>query len=273
MPSCLGAFVLKALWRRFCCLGIRDFRLAAIRHRKAGFTFVEIILAVLITGLVMTSLYALLVGTVRVKELVETEMDEVKAGSLAFDLVRRDLQAACALRDGTFFFQSAAGEGGTFGSGAGRVDFVAAVKNRFPDDSALDAPGGEDEEAISATCDLCEIGYRVVTDGEERVLIRREDFYVDDDLGKGGVSMKLLRGVKVFALRFYRGDEEASGEDPAEEWDGEKEKALPFAVHVKLVLSRGKEGMDDEEKEKVFEAVIPLLCGTRPPAGEEETGR
>jgi prepilin-type N-terminal cleavage/methylation domain-containing protein len=230
-----------------------------------GFTFVEILLAVLITGLVMASLYGLLVSTIQVKEVVEKELDEVKAGAAAFDQIRRDLRLACALPDGRVFFKSGEGKVRGAGGGAGRVDFLAAVRNRFPpgfEETAFEEEDEDREDAAGALRgDLCEIGYFLQEADRETVLVRREDFYLDDDPAKGGVYMRLCRRVKAFELRFLAGDEADSGGSPAEEWDAEKEKALPFAVKVRLVIDRSaKEG---DETEKVFEAVVPLLAGTR----------
>ena len=229
----------------------------------------EILLAILITGLVMTSLYGLLVSTVQVKEVVQGELDEVKAGAMAFDMIRRDLRLAGELPDGRVHFKSAEGEGRATGGGAGRVDFLAAVRNRFPpgfeEKTFEEDPEDEEETAAALRCDLCEIGYFVKEVEGERVLVRREDFYLDGEPDKGGVYMRICRRVKEFSLRFYAGDEERNAQ-PAEEWDAEKEKALPFAVKVRLVIDRSaKEG---EEKEKVFEAVVPLLAGNRKAAKE-----
>jgi hypothetical protein len=227
---------------------------------------VEILLAVMITGLVMASLYGLLVSTIQVKEIVEKEMDEVKAGSLAFDQVRRDLRLACELPDGRLFFKSDTGKVRATAGGAGRVDFLAAARNRFPpgfEETAFEEDEGDEKEEAAGAMrgDLCEIGYFLQEQGSDTVLVRREDFYVDGEPGKGGVYMRLCRRVKAFELRFLAGDEKESGGTPAEEWDAEKEKALPCAVKVRLVIDQSaKEG---EEKEKVFEAIVPLLAGTR----------
>lgn len=230
-----------------------------VRRRQGAFTFVEILLAVLITGLVMSSLYGLLVSTIEVKELVQRELDEEKAGALAFDMIRRDLQAACRLSQDKFAFKSDRGEGALEGSG--RIDFVASVRNRFPDATAGKARGDDRDALMAMRCDLCEIGYRLETIDDEQVLLRREDFYVDDDLEKGGVTMKLCRRVKAFDLQFYTGLEADSGDAPREEWDAEEEEALPLAVKVRLVLDRSKG--EDDEAEKVFEAIIPLFAGKR----------
>ncbi|MHC4600673.1 MAG: PulJ/GspJ family protein [Planctomycetota bacterium] len=239
--------------------------------RTRAFTFIEILLAILIVGMVMTSLYGILVSTIRVKKIIEREVEDVKAGALAFDLIRQDIQSACALRDGTVLFKAEAGEGPTAFGGAGVVDFLASTRNRFPDDSVFGEVETKKDDTFEMRCDLCEIGYRVISDGDDRVLVRREDFYLDDDPEKGGVSMKLCRRVKAFEMIFYAGNEGESGEEPREEWDGEREEALPFAVKVRLVIDRGR--TPEQEKEKVFEAVIPLLAGRRKVEEEEESLR
>jgi prepilin-type N-terminal cleavage/methylation domain-containing protein len=212
---------------------------------RRGFTFIEIMLAIMIVGMVMTSLYGILVSTIRIKKIMEKEMDEVKAGALAFDLIRLDLQSACALNDGGILFVAEAGKGISGGSGAGKIDFVSSIRNRFPDSTVFTGEKKDDDESFEMKC----------------VLVRREDFFIDDDPEKGGVSMKLCRKVKSFEMFFFRGDEADSGEEPLDEWDGEKEESLPFAVKIRLVLDRAKG--EEEEREKVFEAVIPLLAGKR----------
>jgi len=237
-----------------------------------GFSFVEVLLAVLITGLLMTSLYGLLYSTIQVKEIVQGELDDEKAGSMAFDLLRRDVESACAIDEGRYFFKAERGGSRGGGRGADKVDFVASTRNRFPDESAQKARGDDAERYEEMNCDLCEIGYRLEEVGDDTVLVRREDFYVDGDLEAGGVSMIVCRGVEKFEMTFLEGDEDETGESEADEWDAEKEEALPFAVKVRLVLDRSRHEM--EQREKVFEAVIPVHAGKPPAAeGEEDEGR
>jgi hypothetical protein len=95
-----------------------------------------------------------------------------------------------------------------------------------------------------------EVGYRLrnsETVSTLSALYRREDLGVDEEPLEGGKYYKLADRVKTFRIDWFAEDpgdpngEDAKGE---EAWDAKKEKKLPFACRVTLVLI-GDSPLDD----------------------------
>jgi hypothetical protein len=222
----------------------------------------------MIAGLIMTAIYGALVGTIQTKQFVEKDIDDVKVGSVIFELIQRDIQSACPVRPGQVLFKCK--DGRLSRAGTGRINFLTARWSRFPDESY--SKSGDDDEPPPRSS-ICEVGYfiRPNPDHADRFeLYRREDFYVDGEFEKGGLYLKLSAYVKELSFRFYKGDEEEKNAEPVESWDGEEAGHLPKAVAVRLVVDRSLEGESGPDSEWVFESVIPIAAGTDPPPEEEE---
>lgn len=237
-----------------------------------GFSVIEVLVALLIVGLIMGAIYGALVGTLRTKQVLEEEMEDAKQSAVLFELLRRDIVAACPLRPGTVLFRCR--DGRLTSQGRGSLNFLAARWSRFPEETERRRRDREGEDAPPRSA-LCEVGYFVRPDEDDRerfVLYRREDYYVDEDFEKGGTYLKLSSRVRELSLRFYPGGDEGEAAEPVRSWDGEKEKRLPVAVGIRLVVDLpaedAGEGGDDE---KVYDVIVPLPCGS-PKTDEDEEG-
>ncbi|MCH7479308.1 MAG: hypothetical protein IIA14_14560 [SAR324 cluster bacterium] len=89
---------------------------------------------------------------------------------------------------------------------------------------------------------LHEVGYRVEPDDENEtnlLLLRREDFYLDDDIEEGGISFVMAEGVQKFLLELLPANRGATGQEPPWEtrWDSSqlpKNQRMPLAFRLTL---------------------------------------
>jgi type II secretion system protein J len=111
------------------------------------------------------------------------------------------------------------------------------------------------------TTDLCEIGYSLEKDPDQKgfILYRRDAAPPDDDLLNGGRKFQLARNVEALNFRF-----ENTEEEDMDAWDtlaGEMKGELPSLVTIELTV------LDDEGHGHVFVTSIhPALS----PAGGVE---
>jgi hypothetical protein len=116
------------------------------------------------------------------------------------------------------------------------VDFHAAVRSR------------QNRQLDAADPGLHEIGYSVKEDFQTHALqlLRREDFYLDDQIQLGGVSTPLANGIEVFKIECLL-PASAPGQTQevwAEEWNSTtqpKDAELPSALRITLGIA-GKNG-------------------------------
>lgn len=222
-------------------------RLHAHQRRLArGFTLLELVLTLVITGTLLASLTVIVISTVDVKVRLESETRARKLGPAILEIIARDLRNAWATGpdksenkgeevkiEGQFFKGA---HNGDDDSGADEVWFVTTV------DSYMRYEG--------LRADLCEVGYYVKKnpDGGLNSLYRREDFSIDKRPDEGGLGVRLSDRVVSFRIRYY--DRPKNEEDPKEyeevvrkdgkfqedDWDIEKHQRLPYAVRIELVL-------------------------------------
>lgn len=222
-------------------------RLHAHQRRLArGFTLLELVLTMVITGTLLASLTVIVISTVDVKVRLESETRARKLGPAILEIISRDLRNAWATGpdksenkgeevkiEGQFFKGAHNGDND---SGADEVWFVTTV------DSYMRYEG--------LRADLCEVGYYVRKNPEGGLssLYRREDFSIDKRPDEGGLGVRLSDRVVSFRIRYY--DRPKNDEDPKEyeevvrkdgkfqedDWDIEKHQRLPYAVRIELVL-------------------------------------
>ncbi|KAA0209826.1 prepilin-type N-terminal cleavage/methylation domain-containing protein [bacterium] len=222
-------------------------RLHAHQRRLArGFTLLELVLTMVITGTLLASLTVIVISTVDVKVRLESETRARKLGPAILEIISRDLRNAWATGpdksenkgeevkiEGQFFKGAHNGDND---SGADEVWFVTTV------DSYMRYEG--------LRADLCEVGYYVRKNPEGGLssLYRREDFSIDKRPDEGGLGVRLSDRVVSFRIRYY--DRPKNDEDPKayeevvrkdgkfqeDDWDIEKHQRLPYAVRIELVL-------------------------------------
>lgn len=221
----------------WCRNSRRGKRGCGARPPARGFTLIEVLvsmvlLAVILT-LLFTSFFQISTGSKRLQE----ELIAQQELRLLLKMMVDDLQAAQYFRH---FVESGGGASGIVADRRfegttefSRIRFHAALPARF----YRQVPAEQDPGTH-------EVAYWVEPSEEDRnrmVLMRREDFYLDDDMDEGGVSAELVEGIKVFSVKFLPpGDRDEESEDLWEdEWDSaEKPKSerMPLAIRVTLAL-------------------------------------
>jgi len=89
--------------------------------------------------------------------------------------------------------------------------------------------------------DLHEIGYFVTLseDRSQLVLMRREDFYLDNDLDEGGVEVELADHIQAFLIEFLPPDADPDALEPdwLDRWNSPNQPQnarMPLAVRITL---------------------------------------
>jgi prepilin-type N-terminal cleavage/methylation domain-containing protein len=252
---------------------------------QAGFTLLEILLAVAITSFVMTSVGMVFLSMLQTREEVTVLTESTEAGPRILQLVERDLQGLWhhnikgnkVLRGRNMDIA---------GIDADRIDFLTTT----------DAVGlVQDQNNESRRPTVCEVGYWIKRNEQTHDLFelwRREDPMVDDDLLTGGEFQLVHDRVKSFNITYYA----SLGSEAEElvEWDSSVEDLLPrrikfeFTIERKLQSSNQVTGAEVEDFEEVLKkyvrhvvldprladilkpgiAMVPVL----PPTPAEESG-
>lgn len=191
-------------------------------RRRQGFTLLEILVAILILGIVMTTVYASFSGTSRIIREAEGDTEAYGTARTVLDRLARDLQATTPW-GGVFTFQTQAHT-------LGRREFV---RLRFRSASHLAFSEGEAPEGVAL------IEYRLEEGSQkEGYSLRRGDSLLRDPGREAVPTGGFLVGERIEDLtwRFY--DEKGRAFD---QWDSEgtleaqKHKA-PAQVAVELKL-------------------------------------
>lgn len=214
---------------------------------------IEIVIAIMISAMIVTSLGMILTATVDAKISVESEARARRLGPTIIETVSRDLRNAWATGpdenveiDGSWF------RGDHNGGDDDAMDemwFVTSVDSYMR------------YEGISS--DLTEVGYYLkenqVDDDNSPLaglysLYRREDFLVDKRPDEGGLGIKMHDRVVSFRVWYYDLPRDAVLEDGSldpsaleevvkrgsstetDSWDADEEGRLPYAVRVELIL-------------------------------------
>jgi type II secretion system protein J len=191
------------------------------RIREAGFTLVEIMLAVVILAVIMAIVYGVVGSTVEAQRRIEEVARLSEVGPALLSQIRSDLESAFLPRDGEYFVGIE--KKGSTGD-RDRVDFVAGVM----------AYGSEREGDEAVFHGSNEVGYQVLDSQDPKagglgVLYRREDYSIDAEPLKGGRLGELYDRVRHFGLEYY------DGEKWLGEWNSKRMKnTLPQAVKVEL---------------------------------------
>ena len=203
------------------------------RQAPAGFTLIELLVSLVLLGLVMTLVYGAF-GQISGPALtLRDRLTEQQELRLLTRMIADDLQAAQWLdrywNKGVQFRTGIVAdtrlEGGKDFT---RISFHTARPARFFRGlDPLQDPG------------LHEVGYEVQP-GEESgqlVLMRREDFYVDDDLQSGGVTVELADHITQFRVQFLPVEADPNAfETPWEDrWDApsrQDNSRMPVAIRL-----------------------------------------
>jgi type II secretion system protein J len=232
------------------------------RVRRAGFTLLELLVAMAIVALILTALVATLQGTVKAHDDIEIEMAAVRDGPRILDMVESDLKSIHLynMKDRNVLLGKADHPGGLRGD---RIDFVSqkdSVRH------LVDPVAKSDSGGAGVASHVNEVGYRLRPSSFSQDFLelwRREDLYVDDLPFEGGVYEKIHDRIAAFQITYLS----ALGDKAEEfdEWDMTQKKELPAAIKIHLELQASPElvgGFVRSEERRVGKE-CPTKCRSR----------
>lgn len=195
---------------------------------RAGFTLIETLLAVMISGMIMTAVLASVSYTQSAVDAVHNVIETENAGPRILAQIREDLSRMCVY-DADEYRVFLGEDHSIAGADADRMDFLVRRRSTRPQ---LDFSTGRRVYAP-----LVEVGYRLRQNPESSdflELYRREDFLHDEDPFRDGSFTLLYDRVVNFQVRYLERPEL----DPIYEdnWDSEEMEGLPFAIEIELEI-------------------------------------
>ncbi|MBL8754915.1 MAG: prepilin-type N-terminal cleavage/methylation domain-containing protein [Planctomycetes bacterium] len=197
--------------------------------RSRGFTLVEVLLAMTITGVVMTTVATTFHVMLNARDLVDDLAESTEAGPRILNLIERDLRGLWTYN----VYNNAVFRGRDMdvgGRDADRIDFLTTT----------DAVGSVlDLNNLPRKPTICEVGYWFKPNPKYRDVFemwRREDPMVDDDLITQGTFQLVHDRVKNFKVTYFR----SLGHEALEEhsWDSAMEDKLPTRMKVEFTIER-----------------------------------
>lgn len=215
------------------------------RLASAGFTLVEMLVAVAILAMISVLIYSAFAGLKHSKEGIQRVNDRYREGRLAIDRISRELQSAyLSLQVQTPLNQAIAVQKtafvGTQGTPADRVDFNSFANRRI--------------ERDSHESDQCEISYFGSENPEKHGvidLVRRISKHPDLEPTKGGRVEVLATDIDLFDLQYL---------DPltgqwVDTWDSTQAigqpNRMPLQVRVLLVLNGGRRTSESNGRQTI----------------------
>lgn len=204
-----------------------------------GFTLIEILLAIFILGLVLSTVYAAYSGTLKVVQEMEQENSVYRMARTAMDRMIRDL-SCIAQSGGSFEFRS--GKDRVDNHEFGSLSFWSAAHLAFREN---DVDGG----AVL-------VGYFVVEEqGEKTISLRRSEL-ADIRAAKNRTSnggYVICRNIESLNFRFYDvSGREFDSWDSSSTTEGKKGK-IPVAVQIELSL------VNSQNKEKPYKFMTKVF--------------
>lgn len=193
----------------------------SLKQKNAGFTLIEIMIAMAILAVMAVLLFTSMSQTLNSKDDIEQKDELNHSANLALNKMSMDLQMAFLLT-GPEFLGSDGKVKIAFIGKEDRVDFSSLSHVRYFKDA---------KEA-----DFAEVGYSLEDDKEEpenKVLVRRESKWIDDKPLEGGKPEIMVEKVKEFHLEFYN----AQKKEWQKAWDSTQvdvANRLPRAVKIQL---------------------------------------
>ncbi|MBW2059937.1 MAG: prepilin-type N-terminal cleavage/methylation domain-containing protein [Deltaproteobacteria bacterium] len=198
--------------------------------RRTGLTLLDLLVAMAILAVILTSIYWVFANHQRSVEAASESRDAYGQGRIILDRMVRDLAGAWLpagnrLKTGFSYI---------FDGQKDRLNLITTAR-LSPD--------------IAPGLDLVEVGYRTVEneDGEELTLLRRQDRTPDGEALEGGTEIFLTRSLRHFEISYInRLGEELST------WQAKDAGGLPRAVRINLTLSVAP------DKKETFTTVVAL---------------
>jgi prepilin-type N-terminal cleavage/methylation domain-containing protein len=195
----------------------------------AGFTLIEVLLAMGITAIVMTTVTMSFQLILEARESVDSLAESTEAGPRILNLLERDIRGLW-----TFNVKNNAVLRGRF------LDVASFEADRIDLLTTTDSVGyvldGMNQQRRPT---MCEVGYWLKQNPRYRDLIelwRREDPMVDQDLLTGGTFQLVHDRLKNFKISYYK----TLGNEAEElhEWDSAENDELPRRIKIEFTIER-----------------------------------
>ncbi|MGE3673976.1 MAG: type II secretion system protein GspJ [Polyangiaceae bacterium] len=224
-----------------------------LRRQLAGFTLLELIVAITILALISMLLYGAFSGLRSTRDGVVGVSGRYHEGRSAMQRIARELQSAFLSFNRPIDQSLVTRETlfkGSRGSPSDRVDFTAFAHRRL------------DRDAHES--DQCELSYFGSEDPKQRAvtdLVRRESAVIDLEPDRGGRVQVLATDIDLFQLEYL---------DPftgrwTEQWDSSQSigqtNRLPYQVHITLVLNGGQRSSKGRARQTIkfdTKVMIPI---------------
>lgn len=200
------------------------------RNASGGFTLIEVVVALLIVAMMLTSLTKLLTLVRSKRDTIHNIQENQLVGPAILDLIHRDLRAVLTTnrsRDSYMQIKNRV----VLGQDADSIDFVTTTDNvvwTYDGDRSMRADYGE-------------VGYRLrpsPTSDDFLEMYRREGFGIDDEPFSGGTFTFLHDQIRNFNITVF--SEDGPDAEPFEEWGMDPAdielQGLPAWIEISLTL-------------------------------------
>lgn len=214
------------------------------KRHDAGFTLIEVLLAIMLTAMICAVLYGVVHSTAETHKRIAGYNEASIVGDRIVDMIAEDLKSC--------YVAEYAGEdvfiGEERGSDGFVLTFISCTAAKLP---AMD----NDKEGIFG---FREVSYVTSRNDDGYLSLYRREAPLDDDVTKGGRFALLHGQIESFEVRFLEADaEEIDWEEATTEWTYKPDAPLPKTVLINIVVSVGQ-AMDEE-----FEADQRNVSGYR----------
>jgi len=226
--------------------------------RRAGFTLLELLLAMTAAALLALSLYASMSIAIRAQRTAQRTVQSTRAGAIASDLIRTDLSSlpppsANSVLAGPFVGTHQPGGGGDNDD----LVFYTLGIDRHIEATVSNSINNNDTNPEPLAEGIREVELVVRTDVSPPVLVRRIQRNLLAQTQPPPEEEILCRDVRSFSLRYW------DGTAWQETWDSTQQNdTLPLAVGVTIQINDPlSRVLLNGQPMRQIQQVIPIACG------------
>lgn len=203
-----------------------------------GFTLMEVLIAIAILAIVLSTVYGSFVQTRKVIGKAEASIEELRGVRAAFTRMMQDVSMAFIVKinDNTFFTGT---DDYSEGYATDSIDFTS-YSNRIRNNDAKES-------------DQIEVGYSLKRGNEGKaVLIKRVKRRIDENPGYGGDTFEISEDIVGLNFRYL--DEDNAWVDS---WDSRVNKNIPQAVEITIIVK------DNSDNERTYKGIADVPLGKK----------